>query len=869
MHKENQNADKRPMNSASYLKALVSRWGVELSLVALFALAFSLFQETQIFETLTQSSVTTETPLNEAATQAIKELVQIFDQAKTKQRNYLKNHSAEELQIYNQQVSLVNIKMTELSQAVKENPEQQLSVHDFNQLVWSAFETLNTELTAGKVSRNSAQIENLHQIAAHLLKNASASKTAFLHIGDRGISKAECAGLVFLGLLFAMVLSRRWSRAELQEQKSEGLTLKKRSLFLDTLLASMSEALIVIDQDGHFTQYNAAAQRIVGTKIKDVFNDWSLHDLGFYNVGTGLAFTKEELPFYKALYGEIVDDLEIYVQNSVHPDGLYISLSSRCINDIDGSIRGALVVFRDITRRKQIEKEYQKAREAALEASLKKSDFLAAMSHEIRTPMNGVIGMTTLLAETKLNEEQKEYVGTVKRSAESLLMLINDILDYSKIEAGKVSLDPQPFDLRFLIRDMTELFKPIISEKGIDFALTMNEKTAWNFVGDQGRIRQVLTNLLGNAVKFTSAGKVELVITQFNQFNEHSDVGSEKSLLRFEVKDTGPGLREEDRKSLFQKYFQTKAGMKVGGTGLGLSISKQLVDLMGGGIGVESVFQAGSTFWFTIELPQCQTQDLPRSSEVTFAKLFKGHVLVAEDQIVNQRVALNYLQKLGLTVEIAAQGQIAFEKVQSAQFDLIFMDCQMPILNGFEATREIRKFETEHGKNRTPIVALTANGTRSEEQTYKEVGMDGYLAKPLELPRLIEVLQQWLKPRIDTSRAVIDVAVIEKLQKFLVKDQSLIVALIEDFEVSAPQLIQTMQRAVELEAVDVLTISQSAHSLKSASAALGAKHLADLCQEIESCDNPEKIKKLVTQIEFHYARSLQELKKFVSKKQAA
>ncbi|MDG0818120.1 PAS domain-containing hybrid sensor histidine kinase/response regulator [Bdellovibrio svalbardensis] len=832
------------MDSASYLKTLISRWGVELSLVALLALAFSLFQDTKLFETASAPI----TPLSDEAAKSVKDLVKIFDKAKLHQRSYLKTRSNEDLQVYNQQVTLVNTKMVELTQGVKENPEQQLPVYHFNQLVWGEFDNLNKELTAGKISRNPAQADKLYQTAEGLLKVSLAPKTAFLKFGGVSLSKAECAALVALLLFITMFISRQWHRDEFLEQKSESLTLKNRSLFLDTLLASMSEALIVIDQDGHFTQYNAAAQRIVGTRIKDVFNDWSLHELGFYNVTTGVPFSKEELPFYKALYGETVDDLEIFVKNAAHPEGMYISLSSRCINDIDGSIRGALVVFRDITRRKQIEKEYQKAREAAVEASLKKSDFLAAMSHEIRTPMNGVIGMTTLLADTSLNEEQKEYVGTVKRSAESLLMLINDILDYSKIEAGKISLDPQPFDLRFLVRDMTEIFKPVVSEKGIHFELTMNERSAWNFIGDQGRLRQVLVNLLGNAVKFTSVGTVELAISQFNQKNG-------KSLLRFEVKDTGPGLREEDRKSLFQKYFQTKDGMKVGGTGLGLSISKQLVDLMGGSIGVESVFQAGSTFWFTVELPQCQAQDLPRSSEVAFAKLFKGHVLVAEDQLVNQRVAISYLQKLGLTVEIAAQGRLALDKVRTGNYDLVFMDCQMPVMNGFESTREIRKFESEAQRNRTPIIALTANGVSSEEHTYKEAGMDDYLAKPLELSRLIEVLHRWLQPNVE----VIDLSVIEKLQKFVVKDQNLIAALIEDFELSAPGLIQTMNEAAstgELQAV-----SEAAHALKSASASLGAKPLAELCQEIEDCNNSQKAKELVAQIELHYTRSLNELNK--------
>ncbi|HWU42984.1 MAG TPA: histidine kinase dimerization/phospho-acceptor domain-containing protein, partial [Bdellovibrio sp.] len=424
----------------------------------------SFFQDARVFAPTTGAA-----PLSEQSQGFLKDLVKIVEQAQMAQKHYLHTWTAADLKAYNQQVTQVNEKMNALSQSVKENPDRQMPIYHFNVMVAEEFEAMNKEATQGAHKRRDpAQADRIFQTAQDLLKPEPRTNSIFFEMFGHKFSKAECAA-VFSALVFLlMVLSRRLHRQEFVDKKNEYLTLQHRSLFLDTLLASMSEALIVIDQQGHFTQYNAAAQRIVGTRIKDVFTEWSLRELGFYNITTGLNYTKEELPFYRALCGDNVDDLEIFVQNAEHPDGIYISLSSRSLSDIDGSIRGALVVFRDITRRKQLEKEYQKAREAAVEASHKKSDFLAAMSHEIRTPMNGVIGMTTLLADTDLNEEQKEYVGTVKRSAESLLMLINDILDYSKIEAGKISLNPQPFDLKFLLHDMAEIFRPAVLEKGIE-----------------------------------------------------------------------------------------------------------------------------------------------------------------------------------------------------------------------------------------------------------------------------------------------------------------------------------------------------------------------------------------------------------------
>ncbi|HWU41989.1 MAG TPA: ATP-binding protein, partial [Bdellovibrio sp.] len=365
-------------------------------------------------------------------------------------------------------------------------------------------------------------------------------------------------------------------------------------------------------------------------------------------------------------------------------------------------------------------------------------------------------------------------------------------------------------------------------------------------VGDQGRLRQILVNLLGNAVKFTEQGAVTLTVTQLRDQNE-------KSTLRFEIRDTGPGLREEERTSLFQKYFQTKVGMKVGGTGLGLSISKQLVDLMGGSIGVESVYGAGSTFWFTIELPVCEALELRPKMEVSFAKLFKGTVLVAEDQIVNQRVASNYLQKLGLKVEIASQGQMALEKVTQGSYDLIFMDCQMPVMNGFDATIAIRKFEKENSRKPTPIIALTADAARADDHSYEDAGMNDYLAKPLELAKLIAVLHRWLK----SDESVIDQKALAKLEKFVTKDQNLIAALIEDFSASAPELIAAIQNGIESE--DLTSVSESAHALKSASAALGATALAQLCQRLEDCESLIEAKDLLAPLEARYKKSLNEL----------
>ncbi|WP_374029058.1 ATP-binding protein [Bdellovibrio bacteriovorus] len=835
------------MKSASFLKAFLMRFGVELALVLLLVGGWFLFQD---LEARRQGGLTTVKPLSASAVQALKKIQNILRVSEEQRVSFLKHRKEKDLQDYNQQVLLLNYEMGVLLKSSQGVPEHQKMAAHLNRQLRLFFEYNNAKMVNGRLPANSVSSEQVHKNIEDLIRGSLLPRESFWRI-----SNPYLLGSALAILLAVIFLSRYWQRKD-QRRKDQAITaFQNRSILLDTILNSMSEALIVVDKEGAFTHYNAAAQRIIGTKIKDVVTETNVEDLGFFNAESGEAYSRRQLPLIKALYGEQVDDLEIFVQNVTQPEGLYISLSSRSLTDIDGSISGSLVVFKDVTHRKHVEQEWRRAREAALEASLKKSDFLAAMSHEIRTPMNGVIGMTTLLADTALNPEQKEYVGTVKRSAESLLMLINDILDYSKIEAGKVTLDPQPFDLKFLVRDVLEIFKPGLAEKNVVLNLNFAEKENWHLVGDQGRLRQILVNLMGNAAKFTDTGFVSLDISALSE-----KAGKRK--IKFEVKDTGPGLKEEDRRSLFQKYFQTKNGMQFGGTGLGLSICKQLVDLMEGEIGVESVVGLGSNFWFTVDLPLSSGQEIPRQQDVVFSEMFVGTVLLVEDQIVNQRVAQSYLRKLGLQVEVAANGQVAYDKASQNHYDLILMDCQMPVVNGYEATRKIRDKESKTGR-RTPIVALTAESPSGDKNNYFAAGMDDFLAKPLELPRLIEVFHRWLKPKA----SLLDVTALEQLQDLMVNEQSLIDVLIEDFEQSAPMLLDSMRLGVEQE--NLQTLREAAHALKSSSATLGLRALSRLCADVETGSSLSESAERLQEIEKNIIAGLGTLKKHAAQRRAA
>ncbi len=398
----------------------------------------------------------------------------------------------------------------------------------------------------------------------------------------------------------------------------------------------------------------------------------------------------------------------------------------------------------------------QKLAQTALMACKAKGDFLANMSHEIRTPMNGVLGMVDLLLHTNMTLEQHESCKIIKTSADSLLCIINDILDFSKIEAGKMEVEKVEFDLLDTVTGAVKLLSPQAQAKGLDLTYVIDHDLGPTLVGDPTRIRQILLNLLNNAVKFTAKGKVYLEVRRLGETNE--DVQ-----LRFAVTDTGIGLSEEDQKKLFQSFSQADTSMtrRFGGTGLGLAISRRLVEMMGGSIDVVSSPGKGSTFSLTIKLgksngacrPTGQTTVpgngstlLPESSsnvdEFPAIAPNDSCILLAEDNPINQVVAVKQLEKLGYKVEIANNGLDAIEAHRQRNYQIIFMDCQMPEMDGYEATKKIRRMESEQNLKPARIIAMTANAMEGDAELCLATGMDDYIAKPVDHNKLITVLKR-------------------------------------------------------------------------------------------------------------------------------
>jgi signal transduction histidine kinase/ActR/RegA family two-component response regulator len=551
--------------------------------------------------------------------------------------------------------------------------------------------------------------------------------------------------------------------------------LWEANLLQEAILESATYIVVSTDRRGIVRTFNRAASTGLGYRAVDVVGRLSLDVFSDRDdVARCAATLSDELGrpveagfdvFVARARTGGVDEREWTL---VRRDGSRFPalLSITALRIPGGDVTGFLFVASDLTERKRADAlveayvrevetardriatqahELERARDLALEATRAKSAFLATISHEIRTPMNGIIGLTTMLLDTPLADDQRDVGQTILQSADSLLTIINDVLDFSKVEAGKLTLEMADVDLRQITEDVIRLLGPSARDKALALDVSIDAQAPGRLRGDPSRLRQVLLNLVGNAIKFTPHGAVTVTVL----FRERREA---RVVVEVSVADTGIGIDPVVQSRLFQAFTQADASTtrRYGGTGLGLAICKQIVELMGGAIGVDSALDHGSRFWFTVPFDQVQAEaPAPEAPPDAVARAVRSdataaplHVLLVEDNPVNQKVATRMLEKLGHRVDVASNGFEAVDAAARTSYDAVLMDCQMPELDGYGAAARIRASETSR---RVPIVAVTANAAVDDRERCFESGMDDYLAKPLRLPDLSRVLDRWTR----------------------------------------------------------------------------------------------------------------------------
>jgi two-component system, sensor histidine kinase and response regulator len=753
---------------------------------------------------------------------------------------------------------------------------------------------------------------------------------------------------------------------DISEQKLAEKALKASEAKFRQLIENAPLGISVTTPEGEVVSTNKAMLDLYGLETQEEF--------ARLNISERYCDPADRKRFLEMLERDgLVKDFQVQLKKK---DGSNIWCSMSNIMQVSESNEKSLITIMDnIQNRKDFEIALQKQKEAAEAATRAKSDFLANMSHEIRTPMNGITGMAGLLADTPLSPEQLDYVESIKSSADALMTVINDILDFSRVEAGKLSLEPMEFDLRSSIENMNDVLAVRAREKKLEYTWLIDDKVPTQLVGDAGRLRQILINLIGNAIKFTPQGSVEL--------NVNLATASEKeATLRFDIRDTGIGIPKDKVNLLFQPFTQADSSTvrRFGGTGLGLSISKRLVGLMGGKIGVDSIEGQGSRFWFTadfakqaaggssgerlahdisglhvlgvddnltnrkllaqmlsswkcrvevvenaaVALVKLQTaatggdpfqlaiidmlmpdvdgktlgrmikatsdlkqtilvswssaggsaeevelvnagfaqclykpikqsqlynaivksvikgplpvEPLPAVTDAATAETRKGRILLAEDNAVNQKVAVAMLARMGYYSDVAANGLEAVKMLSNFSYDLVLMDIHMPEMDGLEATRHIRSDQSNVRNPKIPIVAMTAAAMKGDRDNCLAAGMNDYLSKPIDLRELNRVLNQWVN-RLNNGGEKTEKAPVRKTfnPKFLTDqlggDSESCKEILEIFVADIPTRIKELEQALIARNYEI--VRRSAHTIKGSAANVGAEGLQTAARELE------------------------------------
>jgi len=531
---------------------------------------------------------------------------------------------------------------------------------------------------------------------------------------------------------------RIWYFRDITERKQAEKQLRQERNFSQSIIETAQTIMLVLDTDGNILSFNPYMEEMCGYGLGEVKGkNWF-----------DTFLPQRDRQRIRELFNKAIDNIQTLgnVNPIVTKDGREVEIKwyDKTLKDINGNTIGLLAIGQDVTEQRQYEEKLKLAKIEAEAASQTKSQFLANMSHEIRTPMNAIIGFSDLLAGEDLTDEQKQEINIISESGHNLLALINDILDLSKIEAGQLDIEIIDYSLTKLLNSIGSLMRPKVIEKGLEFEVVESSSLPAQIRSDPTYLRQCLINLIGNAVKFTEQGHVYVNISLENK--------DDQAYIRFDVEDTGIGIPKDKQETIFESFTQADGDTtrKYGGTGLGLTITKQLAELLGGELTLTSEVGKGSVFSLTIpanvevtKQPLLDRHNIAGHTDPSQAKAeqpeFSGNILVAEDAPSNRVLIKSLLKQLGLQVTIAKDGNEALQKVRAQQFDLIFMDIMMPHMDGYKATKAIRKAGIT-----TPIVALTANAMKGDDKRCIEAGCDDYLAKPIDRRELLRIINKYL-----------------------------------------------------------------------------------------------------------------------------
>ncbi|HKF30326.1 MAG TPA: PAS domain S-box protein [Candidatus Binataceae bacterium] len=644
----------------------------------------------------------------------------------------------------------------------------------------------------------------------------------------------------------------------------------ERALFA-SVASFVPDAVMSLSPQGTVTSWNAGAEQLFGYRSEEVIGR---------SIVLAVPDDRRDEPQKLAGLLRAGKPVENFETRIFRKDGTQVDIviSASAIRTFPDRIEGYAVTARDNTEHKRLHEELQRARDLAIEAAQTRAAFLANMSHEIRTPLNAIVGMAELLQLTELNREQRERAAIIESSSKLLIAIVNDILDFTKLSAGRVVLEKIVFDLRELAKTTVAAFREAAAQKGIALDLHLHENLPGRLKGDPNRLRQILNNLISNAIKFTSQGAVSISVVR-------GDDSTNEEAIRFEVRDTGIGIAREVQARLFEPFVQAESSTarRYGGTGLGLVISAQLARQMGGEITLESEPGVGSSFSFTarfekasdddeVEFPRVSTDGEPaaraeaRASRDSSWSNGRGgptqapnrsnhahRILVVEDNPVNRELAAEQLRVLGYRGDIVGDAQAALDALSRQNYDLVLMDCEMPVMDGYEATREIRRRES--GDRRVVIVAMTANATQEQRDRCLEAGMDDFLSKPVRLQTLAAMLERWsagmngvrggvaMKSPEESAppaalhdaphrESELDSQTLTELQELSkATGDNVLRKLVEAFLSELPERLAALKSA--LGAGDLVALGRAAHAMKSA-AAIGALRYANLCGTVET-----------------------------------